>query len=89
MLSPYTGEGYKPEQDGVVLVMLEQMDSRLHKFLDSGRVAIGLNSILSLETYVHMDEICYVVFHTWNNSTYRIFEILGEPVMEKTIVNIP
>ena len=73
----------KAEPEGVALVMFENMKDRLQHIISKGKVAIGLNSVSSLELYVHKDDIRYVVFHTWNNDTYKVYEVLGDPTMDK------
>ncbi len=63
---------------GVLMVMMENYSSKSPKFLDDGRIAVGIkldkNGISVIE---NIHSIGYVLFHTWNDGSLHLFAVKG------------
>lgn len=76
-------EGYSPaaetKKDGVLMVMMENYDTKCMKFLPTGKLAIGIKYTKdSMEIVEHLSSIGYVLFHHRNNTTgQHLFAIKG------------
>ena len=72
-----TAPGLSARQ-GVLAVMMYQ--DRLHKFLNSGEIAIGIKTTKAgMEIIRHLDEIRYLLFHTRRDEGQHLFEISATP----------
>ena len=65
-----------PEKDGVLMVMMENYDTRSMNFLKSGKLAIGIKYTKdSMEIVEHLSSIGYVLFHHRNTTGQHLFAI--------------
>ena len=65
-------------RQGVLAVMMYQ--DRLHKFLNSGEIAIGIKTTKAgMEIIRHLDDISYLLFHTRRDEGQILFEITATP----------
>lgn len=65
-------------RQGVLAVMMYQ--DRLHKFLNSGEIAIGIKTTKAgMEIIRHLDDIRYLLFHTRRDEGQVLFEITATP----------
>lgn len=77
-------EGYSPAADtkknGVIMVMMENYDTKRTKFFPAGKLAIGIKYTKeSMEIVEHLSSIGYVLFH-YRNSTagQHLFAVKGD-----------
>lgn len=67
-----------PEKDGILMVMMEQYDTKKKSFLTSGKIAIGIKYTKdSMEIVEHLATIGYVLFHHRNNDEQHLFAVKG------------
>ena len=70
------GKTPAPEKDGVLMVMMENYDTRSMYFLQSGKLAIGIKYTKdSMEIVKHLSSIGYVLFHHRNTTGQHLFAI--------------
>lgn len=83
VLQKSISEGYSPvadmKKDGVLMVMMENYDTKCIKFLSTGKLAIGIKYTKdSMKIVEHISYIRYVLFHNRNNTTgQHLFAIIG------------
>lgn len=78
-------ETSKKKRTGVLMVMMENYESRSVSFLESGVVAIGLKDTSDAKNIVnHINEIGYMLFHTRSNTVHKHFF----PVRKCSIANV-
>ena len=76
-------KGFSPiaeiKKDGVLMVMMENYDTKCMKFIPTGKLAIGIKYTKdSMKIVEHLSSIGYVLFHHRNNTTgQHLFEIKG------------
>lgn len=86
-------EGYSPaaetKKDGVLMVMMENYDTKCMKFLPTGKLAIGIKYTKdSMEIVEHLSSIGYVLFHYRNSTTgQHLFavKIVGKVVSSEEV----
>lgn len=67
-----------PKKDGVLMVMMENYDTRSMNFLPSGKLAIGIKYTQdSMQIVEHLSSIGYVLFHHRNTAGQHLFAIKG------------
>jgi len=65
-----------PEKDGVLMVMMENYDSKSKNFISTGKIAIGIKYTKeSLEIVEHLSTIGYVLFHHRNTIGQHLFAV--------------
>ena len=65
-----------PEKDGVLMVMMENYDSKSKNFITTGKIAIGIKYTKeSLEIVEHLSTIGYILFHHRNTIGQHLFAI--------------
>lgn len=65
-----------PEKDGVLMVMIENYDSKSKSFISTGKIAIGIKYTKeSLEIVENLSTIGYVLFHHRNTIGQHLFAI--------------
>lgn len=65
-----------PEKDGVLMVMMENYDSKSKNFISTGKIAIGIKYTKeSLEIVEHLSTIVYVLFHHRNTIGQHLFAV--------------
>lgn len=65
-----------PEKDGVLMVMMENYDSKSKSFVPTGKIAIGIKYTKeSLEIVENLSTIGYVLFHHRNTIGQHLFAI--------------
>ena len=65
-----------PEKDGVLMVMMENYDSKSKNFISTGKIAIGIKYTKeSLEIVENLSTIGYVLFHHRNTIGQHLFAI--------------
>lgn len=65
-----------PEKDGVLMVMMENYDTKNKNFLTSGKIAIGIKYTKdSMEIVEHLSTIGFVLFHHRNSIGQHLFAI--------------
>ncbi len=65
-----------PEKDGVLMVMMENYDSKSKSFIPTGKIAIGIKYTKeSLEIVENLSTIGYVLFHHRNTIGQHLFAI--------------
>lgn len=70
------GKTPAPDKDGVLMVMMENYDTRSMNFLQSGKLAIGIKYTKdSMEIVEHLSSIGYVLFHHRNTIGQHLFAI--------------
>ena len=76
-------KGFSPiaeiKKDGVLMVMMENYDTKCMKFIPTGKLAIGIKYTKdSMKIVEHLSSIGYVLFHHRNNTTgQHLFAIKG------------
>ena len=72
------GKAPAPEKDGILMVMMEQYDTKKKSFLSSGKIAIGIKYTKdSMEIVEHLASIGYVLFHHRANTEQHLFAVKG------------
>jgi hypothetical protein len=65
-----------PEKDGVLMVMMENYDTKSKNFITTGKIAIGIKYTKeSMEIVEHLSTIGYVLFHHRNTIGQHLFAI--------------
>ncbi len=65
-----------PEKDGVLMVMMENYDSKNKNFLTAGKIAVGIKYTKdSMEIVEHLSTIGYVLFHHRNSIGQHLFAV--------------
>lgn len=83
VLQKTISKGYSPiaeiKKDGVLMVMMENYDTKCMKFIPTGKLAIGIKYTKdSMKIVEHLSSIGYVLFHHRNNTTgQHLFAIKG------------
>lgn len=83
VLQKTISEGCSPaaeiKKDGVLMVMMENYDTKCMKFLPIGKLAIGVKYTKdSMKIVEHLSSIGYVLFHHRNNNTgQHLFAVKG------------
>ncbi len=73
------GIAYNPEKDGVLMVMMEQYTKKSQRFLQNGKLAIGIKYTKdSMEIVQHLSTISFVLFHHRNDNDQHLFHISNE-----------
>lgn len=70
--------GFVPasEKDGVLMVMMENYDTKCKSFLSSGKIAIGIKYTKdSMEIVEHMSSIGFVLFHQRKTEGQHLFAV--------------
>ena len=68
-----------PKRNGILMVMMEDYDSKRGSFLCNGKLAIGLKYTMdSMEIVGHISMISYVLFHTRSANGQHLIAIKGE-----------
>lgn len=71
-----------PDKDGVLLVMMENYDTKSRIFLSSGKLAIGIKYTKdSMEIVEHLSTIGYVLFHHRHKMGQHLFATKGNCVV--------
>ena len=73
-------EGYSPvadaTKDGVLMVMMENYESKKQKFLSTGKLAVGIKYTRDgIEIAENLQSIGYVLFHTRKDVGQHLFRI--------------
>ena len=82
-LQKIISKGFSPiaeiKKDGVLMVMMENYDTKCMKFIPTGKLAIGIKYTKdSMKIVEHLSSIGYVLFHHRNNTTgQHLFAIKG------------
>ena len=65
-----------PEKDGVLMVMMENYDTKSKNFITTGKIAIGIKYTKeSMEIVEHLSTIGYVLFHHRNALGQHLFAV--------------
>ena len=65
-----------PEKDGVLMVMMENYDTKCKSFLSSGKIAIGIKYTKdSMEIVEHLSSIGFVLFHQRKIEGQHLFAV--------------
>lgn len=68
-----------PKKNGVLLVMMENYETKSDKFLPSGKIAIGIKYTKdSMEIVEHISSIGYVLFHHRNTIGQHLFAVKSD-----------
>lgn len=74
----YVIDGTALQRNGVLMVMMENYDSKSKNFLPSGKLAIGIKYTKdSMEIVEHLSSIGYVLFHHRNATGQHLFAVNG------------
>ena len=66
------------EKEGILMVMMENFDTKSVNFLSSGKIAVGLKYTRdSMEIVEHLSTIGYVLFHQRNIIGQHLFAVKG------------
>lgn len=66
-------------EDGFLMVMMEDFDTKSIKFLSEGRLAVGIKYTKdSMEIVKHLYDIGYVLFHTRKDKGQHLYAIIGD-----------
>lgn len=72
-----------PNKDGVLMVMMENYESKCANFLDKGRIAIGIKyTIDSMEIVENLGSISYILFHHRSNEGQHLFRLTSDCVVK-------
>ena len=67
----------RSDKNGVLLVMMEQYETKSAKFLANGQIAIGIKYTKdSMEIVEHLSEIGYILFHTRKDAGQHLYKVL-------------
>lgn len=67
-----------PNRNGVLMVMMENYDTRKASFVTSGKLAIGIKYTRdTMEIVEHLDSIGFVLFHHRSNEGQHLFRVKG------------
>lgn len=67
----------KSDKNGVLMVMMEQYETRSAKFLPSGQIAIGIKYTKdSMEIVEHLSDIGYIIFHTRKDEDQHLYKVI-------------
>lgn len=67
-------------RQGVLMVMMEQYDHKSVKFFPSKQIAIGIKPTKrGMEIIRHIDEIGYILFHTYKDEGQHLFALQHPP----------
>jgi len=65
-----------PKKDGVLMVMMENYDTKSKNFITTGKIAIGIKYTKeSMEIVEHLSTIRYVLFHHRNTIEQHLFAV--------------
>ena len=65
-----------PEKDGVLMVMMENYDTKSKNFITTGKIAIGIKYTKeSMEIVEHLSTIGYILFHHRNALGQHLFAV--------------
>lgn len=72
--------GVKLSKRGVLMVMMEDYAKRSEKsFAKSGKIAVGIKyHVRGMEIINNLANIGYVLFHTWDKSSQKMFALEGD-----------
>lgn len=72
--------GVKLSKRGVMMVMMEDYAKRSEKsFAKSGKIAVGIKyHVRGMEIINNLANIGYVLFHTWDKSSQKMFALEGD-----------
>ena len=72
--------GVKSSKRGVLMVMMEDYAKRSEKsFAKSGKIAVGIKyHVRGMEIINNLADIGYVLFHTWDKSSQKMFALEGD-----------
>lgn len=74
----YVIDGKALQRNGVLMVMMENYESKSKNFLPSGKLAIGIKyTKYSMEIVEHLSSIGYVLFHHRNAMGQHLFAVNG------------
>lgn len=74
----YVIDGKVLQRNGVLMVMMENYESKSKNFLPSGKLAIGIKYTKdSMEIVEHLSSIGYVLFHHRNTMGQHLFAVNG------------
>ncbi len=72
-----------PNKDGVLMVMMENYESKSSSFLVNGKIAIGIKYTLdTMEIVENLDSISYILFHHRSNEGQHLFQLKGKCVVK-------
>lgn len=72
-----------PNKDGVLMVMMENYESKSSNFLVNGKIAIGIKYTLdTMEIVENLDSINYILFHHRSNEGQHLFQLKGKCVVK-------
>lgn len=72
----------KSDKNGVLMVMMEQYETKSIKFLPSGQIAIGIKYTKdSMEIVEHLSEIGYIIFHTRKDIGQHLYKVIDKVVL--------
>ena len=72
-----------PNKNGVLMVMMENYDSKSTNFIKTGKLAVGIKLTPdSMEIVEHLDTIGYILFHHRNDEEQHFFNIKGDCVVK-------
>lgn len=67
---------------GVLMVMMEQYETKSAKFLPSGQIAIGIKYTKdSMEIVEHLAEIGYILFHKRKDEDQHLYQVVKKVVL--------
>lgn len=86
-------EGYSPvadaTKDGVLMVMMENYESKKQKFLSTGKLAVGIKYTRDgIEIAENLQSIGYVLFHTRKDVGQHLFRIKSIQLI-KSVEDLP
>lgn len=86
-------EGYSPvadaTKDGVLMVMMENYESKKQKFLSTGKLAVGIKYTRDgIEIVENLQSIGYVLFHTRKDVGQHLFRIKSIQLI-KSVEDLP
>ena len=72
-----------PNKDGVLMVMMENYDTKCDNFLSNGKIAIGIKYTLdTMEIVENLGSISYILFHHRSSEGQHLFQIKGDCVVK-------
>lgn len=70
------------ENQGILMVMMEQFENKSTKFLPNGQIAIGIKYTKdSMEIVEHLTEIGYLLFHTRKDEGQHLYKVTNKVVL--------
>lgn len=74
---------YGPDKNGVLMVMMENYDTKNVGFITNGKIAIGIKYTRdTMEIVEHLDSIGFILFHHRSNEGQHLFQVKGNCVVK-------